>query len=174
MQTPPRCWKAHCGGRPNDYTMLSLAGSLYVMSGLRLTPTFHQSAASLSQRGHCRFSAPCFVKETTAIQSVRAKHQQAALREKGGPESGAVRPGWASVWIDSVPARNRVGWWTPAVPGKGGQVWLAERPPFSKAACRQKHFTLVSLLSGEESNASIPLNFTTSVSCKGTYIVMEY
>lgn len=53
MLTPPRYWKAHCGGKPNVYTVLALAGCLYVISGLRLTQTFHQQAASLLQWGQC-------------------------------------------------------------------------------------------------------------------------
>lgn len=34
MLTPPRCWRAHSGGRPNAYTVFAVAGCLNVMSNL--------------------------------------------------------------------------------------------------------------------------------------------
>lgn len=84
--TPPRCWRAHCGGRPNVYTMLAPAARLYVMSDLRLTQTLHHQAVQVLV-----ISPLCFFEETGARQSARAKHQQAVIQVKWGDRRVALR-----------------------------------------------------------------------------------
>lgn len=135
------------------------------MSSLRLTQVFHCQAALVAQVSVVSLHR-CFFKERGVMQRARAKHQQAAIRVQRGGRRVALRgQRRASVWADSISAWHRAGRRAPAAPGKGGQVLLAELPLFSSASSRQEHFTLVLLLSGEDRDASILLNFTTSVSC---------
>lgn len=109
--------------------------------------------------GSAVISPLCSFKETGVMQSARAdKTSAGGYGWSGGPESGAARPGRASVWTDSISAWHRAGRRAPAAPGKGvksgwqGFLYLAELP------LAKKHFTLLSLWSGRKSNASTRLS----------------
>lgn len=97
------------------------------MSLCHVWPRTHAGLSSASGSPFTARAAPvsvisplCFFKETRVIQSAGADKTSAGSYEwSGGPESGAARPGRASVWADSVSAWHRAGRRVPAVPGKG-------------------------------------------------------